>query len=183
MNNELHSLYDSLISVLKKEIEVYSKLYRCFLSEREILTGSSVDELYESNSRKETCILKARMVEGARTKLIDRIINALKLDGKVLNKTLDKAPTLDDRRLSTLLLHGDDDQKRDMEECRSALKSLLMDINGLSERNKTLIDSSLFYVRKSIDFLGQLIYPGATYLSTGILKASNLNGKIVSREG
>lgn len=179
MNNELHSLYDSLISVLKKEIEVYSKLHRCFLSEREILAGSSVDELYESNSRKETCILKARMVEGARTKLIERIINALKLDGKVLNKTL----TLDDRRLSTLLLHGDDDQKRDMEECRSALKSLLMEIHGLNERNKTLLDSSLFYVRKSIDFLGQLIYPGATYLNTGTLKANNLNGKILSREG
>ena len=179
MNNELHSLYDSLISVLKKEIEVYSKLHRCFLSEREILAGSSVDELYESNSRKETCILKARMVEGARTKLVERIINALKLDGKALNKAL----TLDDKRLSTLLLHGDDDQKRDMEECRSELRSLLMKIHGLNERNKTLLDSSLFYVRKSIDFLGQLIYPGATYLSTGTLKANNLNGKIVSREG
>lgn len=178
MNNELHSLYDSLISVLKKEIEVYSKLHRCFLSEREILTGSSVDELYESNSRKETCILKARMVEGARTKLIERIINALKLDGKALNKALNK-----NIRLSTLLLHGDEDQKRDMEECRSTLRSLLMDIHGLNERNKTLLDSSLFYVRKSIDFLGQLIYPGATYLSTGTLKANNLNGKIVSREG
>jgi flagellar biosynthesis/type III secretory pathway chaperone len=129
-----------------------------------------VDELCESNARKETCILKARMVEEARTKLVDRIINALNLDGK-------------DRRLSTLLLHGDDGQKRDLEECRSALRSLLMDIHGLNDRNKTLLDSSLFYVRKSIDFLGQLIYPGATYLSTGTLKANNLNGKILSREG
>ena len=174
MNNELHSLYDSLISVLRKEIEVYSKLHRCFLSEREILSGSSVDELYENNSRKETCILKARMVEEARTKLVDRIINTLNLDGKALNN---------DKRLSTLLLHGDDGQKRDLEECRSALRSLVMDIHGLNDRNKTLLDSSLFYVRKSIDFLGQLIYPGATYLSTGTLKANNLNGKIVSREG
>jgi flagellar biosynthesis/type III secretory pathway chaperone len=160
MNNELHSLYDSLISVLRKEIEVYSKLHRCFLSEREILSGSSVDELYENNSRKETCILKARMVEEARTKLVDRIINTLNLDGK-----------------------ADDGQKRDLEECRSALRSLVMDIHGLNDRNKTLLDSSLFYVRKSINFLGQLIYSGATYLSTGRLKANNLNGKIVSREG
>ena len=174
MNNELHSLYDSLISVLKKEIDVYSKLHKYFLNEREILVGSSVDELYESNSRKETCILKARMVEEARTKLVEKIINVLNLDGKALNK---------DRSLSTLLLHGDDSQKRDMEECRSALKSLLMEIHGLNDRNKTLLDSSLFYVRKSIDFLGQIIYPGATYMSTGRLKANNLNGKIVSREG
>jgi len=175
MNNELHSLYDSLISVLWEEIEVYRKLRDSLLSERETLAVSSVDELYESNSRKETCILKAKMVKEVRTKLIERIINALNLDGKSLS--------LDDKTLSTLLLHGDDDRKKDLEECRSTLRFLLMDIHGLNERNKTLLDSSLFYVRKSIDFLGQLIYPGATYLSTGKLKANNLNGKIVSREG
>ena len=174
MNNELHFLYDSLISVLRNEVDVYSKLHKCFLNEREILAGSSVDELYESNSRKETCILKARIVEEARTKLVERIINVLNLDGKALNK---------DRSLSALLLHGDDSQKRDMEECQSALKSLLSDIHTLNDRNKMLLDSSLFYVRKSIDFLGQIIYPGATYMSTGRLKANNLNGKIVSREG
>lgn len=179
MNNELHFLYDALISVLRNEVDVYSKLHKCFLNEREILAGSSVDELYESNSRKETCILKARMVEEARTKLVEKIINVLNLDGKTLNKAL----TIDDRSLSTLLLYGDEGQKRDMEECRSALKSLLMDIHGLNERNKTLLDSSLFYVQKSIDFLGQLIYPGATYMGTGRLKANNLNGKILSREG
>jgi hypothetical protein len=163
--------------MLKNEVDVYSKLHKCFLNERKILAGSSVDELYESNSRKETCILKARMVEEARTKLVERIINALNLDGKALD--LDGK----NRTLSTLLLHGDDSQKRDMEECRSALSFLLRDIHTLNDRNKTLLDSSLFYVRKSIDFLGQLIYPGATYLSTGRLKANNLNGKIVSREG
>ncbi|MBW2599411.1 MAG: flagellar protein FlgN [Deltaproteobacteria bacterium] len=174
MNNELHSLYESLISVLRNEVDVYTKLHKCFMNEREILAGSSVDELDESNSRKETCILKARMVQEARTKLVDRIINTLDLDGKALDK---------DKSLSTLLLHGDDTQKRELEECRSALKSLLMDINGLNERNRTLLDSSLFYVRKSIDFLGQLIYPGATYMSTGRLRADHLNGKILSREG
>ena len=175
MNNELHSLYDSLISVLREEIEIYRKLRKSLLSERETMAASSVEELYESNSRKETCILKANMVKEVRTKLIERIINVLNLDGKSLG--------LDDKTLSTLLLYGDDDRKKDLEKCRSELKFLLMDIHGLNERNKTLLDSSLSYVRKSIDFLGQLIYPGATYMSTGSLKASNLNGKIVSREG
>ncbi|MDI6729853.1 MAG: hypothetical protein QMD44_13150, partial [Thermodesulfovibrionales bacterium] len=64
-----------------------------------------------------------------------------------------------------------------------ALKSLLMDISGLNEKNKTLLKSSLSYVGKSIEFLGQLIYPSAIYMSTGRLKANNLNGKILSREG
>ncbi|OPX41042.1 MAG: hypothetical protein B1H13_04210 [Desulfobacteraceae bacterium 4484_190.3] len=174
MNTEAHFLYDSLISVLREEIEVYRKLRDSLLNEGEVLSGSSVDELYESNSRKETCILKVRMVEDVRTKLVERIINALNLDGNALNTN---------RTLSTLMLHGDDSQKNDLEECRSALSSLLKDINELNNRNKMLLDSSLFYVRKSIDFLGQIISPAATYLNTGRLKTNNLNGKIVSKEG
>ena len=170
MNNELHSLYDSLVSVLKKEIEVYRKLYDSLLKEREILAGSSVNELYENNSRKETCILKAKMVKDVRTKLLEKIINVLNLDGR-------------DIRISTLLPHGDDNQKKELEECQSILRSLLMTVNELSKKNKALLVSSLFYVRKSIDFLGQIISPGVTYLSTGRLKANHVNGKIVSREG
>ena len=170
MNNELHFLYDSLVSVLKKEIEVYRKLYDSLLNEREILAGPSVNEIYENNYRKETCILKAKMVKDVRTKLLEKIINVLNLDGR-------------DIRISTLLPHGDDNQKKELEECRSILRSLLMNVNELSKKNKALLASSLFYVRKSIDFLGQIISPGVTYLSTGRLKANHVNGKIVSREG
>jgi hypothetical protein len=170
MNNELHSLYDSLVSVLRKEIEVYKKLYDTLLNEREILSGSCVNELYENNSRKETCILKAKMVKDVRTKLLEKIIYALNIDRR-------------DIRLKTLLPHGDDSQKKELEECRSNLRSLLINVNELSKKNKALLVSSLFYVRKSIDFLGQAISPGVTYMNTGRLKANNVNGKIVSKEG
>ena len=71
-------------------------------------------------------------------------------------------------------------EKPTYSEAKAALTNILDELN---ERNKTLLDASLSYVQKSIDFLGQLIYPGATYLNTGRLKANNLNGKIVSREG
>lgn len=170
MNNELHSLYDSLVSVLRKEIEVYKKLYDSLLNEREILSGSCVNELYENNSRKETCILKAKMVKDVRTKLLEKIIYTLNIDRR-------------DIRLTTLLPHGDDSQKKELEKCRSNLRSLLININELSKKNKALLVSSLFYVRKSIDFLGQAISPGVTYMSTGRLKPNNVNGKIVSKEG
>ncbi len=170
MNNELHSLYDSLVSVLRKEIEVYRNLHGSLVNERKILAGSFANELYENNSRKETCILKAKMVKDVRTKLLEKIINALDLDGK-------------DIRLSTLMPHGDESQKKELEECQSTLRSLLMKVNELSKQNKALLVSSLFYVRKSIDFFGQIISPAVTYLSTGRLKANHVNGKIVSREG
>lgn len=175
MNNELHSLCDSLISVLREEIKIYRKLRESLLNERDVVVGSSVEELHESNSRKETCILKAKMAKDVRSKLFERIIDTFNSDGQSLD--------LDEKALSTLLPHADNDQKKDLEDCRSELKSLLMDIRELNEKNKTLLYSSLLYVRKSIDFLGQLISPGATYMSTGSLKTNNLNGRIISREG
>lgn len=170
MDNTLHPLYDPLISVLKKEIEVCRELHASLVHEREILAGSSADELYESNARKEACILKAGMLEDARTKLIGKIAAKLGLEGKEMT-------------LSTLLSHGDDRRKKELKKCRSILRSLLTDINELNERNKLFLNASLSHVQRSIDFLGQLVYPSATYLNTGRLKATNLNGKIVSREG
>jgi flagellar biosynthesis/type III secretory pathway chaperone len=170
MNKKLHPLYDPLISLLRKEIVVCRDLHASLMHEREILSGSSPDELHESNARKEACILKAGMLEDARAQLIGKIAATLGLDGR-------------DLTLSALLSYGDDSRKKELKECRSALRSLLTKINDLNERNKKLLDASLSGVQKSIDFLGQLVYPGSTYLNTGRLKANNLNGKILSREG
>jgi len=170
MNNKLNSLYDPLISVLRKEIEVCGELHSSLMHEREILAGSSADELHASNARKEACILKAGMLEDARTQLIGKIAATLGLEGREIT-------------LSALLSHGGDGRKKELKECRSVLRSLLTGINELNEKNKMFLDASLSHVQRSIDFLGQLIYPGGTYLNTGRLKATNLNGKIVSREG
>ena len=52
MDNELKSLYDSLLRVLRNEIEVYGELHKLFLNERALLVKSSMDELYENSSNK-----------------------------------------------------------------------------------------------------------------------------------
>ena len=165
----MHSLYNSLISILREEIEVYRKLLDALLDEKEVLSGYSVNELYENNSKKETCILKAKMVKDVRIKLLEKIIDILNLGDRTI-------------RISILLPHGNDSQKKELEECKSILFPLLTNVDRLTKENKAMLVSSLFYVRKSINFLGQIISP-VTYLSTGRLKASNVNGKIVSKEG
>ena len=170
MNDELNPLYDSLISVLKKEIEIYRKFHECLLIEREILTGSTVEELYESNSKKETYVLKARMLEEARAQLVDKVINKLDLDER-------------NAKLSTLLSYGNDSQKKELKECQSILRSLLKDVNELNEKNRVLLDSSNLYVQKSIGFLDKILDPAAIYLNTGRLKANGMHGKVLSREG
>ncbi|MBW1965800.1 MAG: flagellar protein FlgN [Deltaproteobacteria bacterium] len=170
MDNKLKSLYDSLLRVLRNEIEVYGELHKLFLNERALLVKSSMDELYENSSKKETCILKAKMLEEVRMNLVEKIFKLLNIDKKDIN-------------FSRLLSYGDDAQRRELTECQLSLRFLLNEINKLNKKNKMLLDSSLIYIQRSIDFINQLIYPTSNYLSTGKLKSNNMNGKIICWEG
>ena len=170
MNNELKRLYDSLLDILTNEIEVYRELHKLFLNEGALLVKSSIDELYENSSKKETCVLKAKMLEEVRTNLAEKIFKLLDIDEK-------------DIKLSRLLFYGDDAQRQELKECQLSLRFLLIEINKLNKKNKLLLDSSLVYVQKSIDFINQLICPSSNYLSTGKLKSNNMNGRIVCWEG
>jgi len=170
MNDDLKSLYDSLLYVLRSEIEIYRELHRLFVDEKALLVKSSIDELYENSSKKETCILKAKMLEEVRTNLVKKISKFLDIDEDNIN-------------FSILLSYGDDVQRRELIECQSSLRFLLIEIKELNKKNKLLLDSSLVYVQKSIDFINQLVCPTSSYLSTGKLKSNNMNGKILCWEG
>lgn len=163
-------MYDSLISILREEIKVYRALHDSLVDERKMLAGASVDDLYASNTAKENCILKAGMLEDGRLRLMRKIAAGVGLNRRRMT-------------LSTLLPYGDNTQQDELNDCRAALRSLLTEIQAKNETNKLLLEDSLSCVKKSVDFLGQLIYPGATYLNTGQLKGNTFHGRLVSREG
>ena len=170
MNTELHSLYTYLISILRKEIEVYRQLHQCYLDEKAILSRSSVAELDENNSRKDTLFLKARMLDETRAKVVDKINKALGFGEGTI-------------KISTLLPHAGIGQQKELTDCQSTFRTLLVSVNELSERNRLLINASILYVQKSIKFLGHLISPDEIYLNTGRLRADGVNGRIISRQG
>ncbi len=170
MNTEMHALYDSLISMLREEIKVFGVLHDSLMHEREVLTKASLDDLYASNAAKENCILKAGMLEEGRSRLMGRIAAAIGLSRRKMT-------------LSALVPYGDKRQQQELNECRSTLRFLLSEIQEKNEDNKIFLDDSLSSVQKSVNFLGQLVYPGATYLKSGRLTGSAFNGRLVSREG
>ncbi|MBK7552386.1 MAG: flagellar export chaperone FlgN [Syntrophaceae bacterium] len=77
---DLDSLLGSLLSVLRKEIEIYGELAEAVALEADMLRRPSLESLHESNARKETCILKTRLLEEVRMKTVGRIASALGLD-------------------------------------------------------------------------------------------------------
>lgn len=162
-------LYDSLIATLKQEIEIYRDLHTSYISEKEILSRSSLDELYENNSKKETYILKARILGEVRDKTVKKIAGFLDLG--------------EDPDLSTLVSYSDDGRRGPLMECQSELRALLVDISDLNKQNRALLDSSLFYVQSAIDFIGHIMSPGSGYARTGKLAVRKINGRVVHREG
>lgn len=167
---DLDSLLDSLLSVLRKEIEVYGELAQAIALEKDVLRKPSLDSLHESNARKETCILKSRLLEEVRSKTVGRIALTLGIDEGGLG-------------LQSILPHAKGDLARDLRECHRELRLLAGRIQEENRRNRSLLDASLDGVRSSYQFIGSLLGGGPTYMDSGELKNGLVSGRICSERG
>lgn len=165
----LPGYWDSLEAVLAQEIAVYGELNAICLKERDVLVHFSAEDLLENNSRKETILLKARLIEESRIKLVARIAEALGIPSDSVN-------------LTTLISYAGG-QGDILRKSQVTLRRLLEDLNEMNSSNKVLLDSSLLYVQKSIDFISRLITPPSQYGTDGEMKASPPSGRLVSRKG
>ena len=170
-HTDLHPLIDSLIGLLKREIVVYRELQATIAHEKIILLKPSLERLLESNSKKETVILKAKMLEEGRLKLVRRIAKMLDLEENEVN-------------LTNLCSCADRDQQTDLQECQSTLNRLLADSREMNQNNKELLDYSLHFLQGSVDFIHSLVSSASScYMPSGRMRPIARNGKIVHTEG
>ncbi len=172
MEKNVNSLFISLLEILNREIEVYREIRDVIIREKDILLKPSLEALHESNARKETMILKAKLLEEVRRGIVRRLAAALDLgdgDGEIT--------------LAALLEHCPGEKEEALRECRESLRCLFQDIRVRNERNRMLVDSSLLFFRDSIGFINEMISPDAGYLDSGRLKTISRNGKLLSIEG
>jgi flagellar biosynthesis/type III secretory pathway chaperone len=171
LHPDLHPLLDSLINLLKREIAIYRELQAAITHERIILMNPSLEKLLESNGKKETAIVKARMLEEGRFKIIKKIARVLDLDEKEIN-------------LSTVSSYADPDQEKELKECRSILSELLATNREMNQNNKELLDYSLHFLQGTVDFIHSLLSSGsACYMPSGRMRPITRNGKILRTEG
>jgi len=169
--DELSPLLDSLIILLKKEIVVYRELQAAISHEKTVLIKPSLDRILDSNNKKETVILKAKMLEDGRLKLIKKIAKILALDENEVNLTI-------------LCSYADHDQKECLQECQSTLSGLLANNREMNKNNKELIDLSLHFFQGSVDFIHSILSStSACYMPSGKMRPIVWNGKIVRTEG
>ncbi|MBN1828883.1 MAG: flagellar protein FlgN [Deltaproteobacteria bacterium] len=162
-------LFDGLIAVLHEEAEIHRAILLATVKERELILSSAIEDLYENNGRKETLVLKAKMINEMRTATAERLARRLGIDGSIT--------------LSKLLDHGSPQQRKSLEFCRASLRAILSELAELNASNRFLIDSSLQFIEKSIGFIGQLLSPGSTYSHLGSLQLSTPQGRLLSERG
>jgi flagellar biosynthesis/type III secretory pathway chaperone len=170
LEGTLGSLLDGLADVLQKEVEVYRELREAVAQEREVIMKPSLEALHESNARKETCVLKTRLLEEVRTSLTGRIASHLCIDEGEMT-------------LSGLLSHASPQQRKRLGECQSVLRTLVTDIAGMNSRNGLLIESSIRFSENTVNFLAGMMSSGSVYAESGRLKTDGLNGRICSERG
>ena len=171
LHTDVFPLLDSLIDLLKREIIVYRELLASIRQEKIILLKPSLERLLESNSKKETVILKAKMLEEGRLKLVRKIAKILDLEENEIN-------------LTALCSYADHDQELDLRECQTILNDLLADSREMNQKNKALLDYSLHFLQGSVDFIHNLLSSSsACYMPSGKMRPVDRNGKLVQTEG
>ncbi len=170
VEGNLGSLVDGLVDVLWKEVEVYRELREAVVLERQVIMKPSLEALHESNSRKETCVLKTRLLEEVRSSLAGRIASHLGIDAGEMT-------------LSGLLSHASPQQRKRLRECQPVLRALVTDIAGMNSRNGLLIDSSIRFSENAVNFLATIMSSGSVYAESGRLRTNGLNGRICSERG
>ncbi|MGE5855246.1 MAG: flagellar protein FlgN [Syntrophaceae bacterium] len=170
VNADLDGHMDSLLGVMRKEIEAYGELADAIEGEKGVLAKPSLESLNESNTRKETCILKIRILEELRMRVLGRIAAALGIDECNLH-------------LQSILPHARGNLRQSLRECQAELRSLLARINEENRRNRALLDASLSGVRTTRHFMENLIGSGSTYMGSGELNNGGLSGRLYSERG
>ena len=170
-NLDLSPLLDSLIELLKREIAVYRELQTAIAQEKVALLKPCLDHIVESNSKKETVLLKAKMLEEGRVKLARKIAKTLDLEEENVN-------------LTTLISYADGDQEKELRECQSVLQGLVTKNREMNKNNTALIDYSLQFLQGSVDFIHSLMSSAsACYMPSGRMRPLTRNGNILKTRG
>lgn len=162
-------MFDSLTQNLKQEMGLLQLLSDSLEREREILLRSNARELTEHNAKKETILLKMRMLDEIRRNTVKKISRV--------------CGTGENADLTLLASHAGPGEREALLECRNSIAALAASVRERNEANREIIGLSLGHVQGAIDFLGELMNGDRTYGNSGKWNKGRKKGKVVNTEG
>ena len=122
----------AIINILQEQIKSYKALLVLLKEEKECLVNIKPDKVSELSKEKDTIVMRLRLLEEERVRLVNEFVRENEISGKVNLKQLATITGNDD--FSTL---------------RSKLVSLLQNVEEMNKFNSILIDRSINYIKST----------------------------------
>ena len=160
-------LLDKLMVLLDGETDVLRCLLSVVQKEKEAIVESDLNNLNTAGKEKENLLLKIRIFEERRLKIINSLSDFTGYEPERL--TLNKLAQMVKEPYSSKLRNG-----------HSTFSSLLQTIKEVNQGNMSLLNHSLNVVRSSLKLLDNLITPNPVYYDTGMIKTKSHNARVCS---
>jgi len=165
----MDSLLTKLLGLLEEETGLYRSLLFLLQEEKRAVSASALEDLTDAGKEKENQILKIRILEEQRVRMIEGLADRM-------------GRSFRDLTLSRLIRTVDEPFATRLTDCRSNLISLVQSIRELNESNGAQIEHSLGLVRGSLALLNNIIPSNPVYHRTGTLQGCGQSGRLLSGE-
>ena len=127
---------EAIINILQEQIKTYKALLVLLKEEKECLVNINPDKVSELSKEKDTIVMRLRLLEEERVRLVNEFVRFNEMTGEVNLKELAKVTGND---LFVTL--------------RSQLMSLLQNVEEMNKFNSILIDRSINYIKTTTNFI------------------------------
>lgn len=165
----MDALVTELGELLSQEIALHKHLLTLLHQEKEFLISLSTEEILRNTKTKETCVLKIKMLEEARSVLLHQLSQHLGVPQAELT-------------LSKIVSLLEEPHRSTLDATRSTLTSLIKSIQEANQHNGLVVKDALHYCKRSLDFLYSSSAASPTYVHGGRIKDRGRFGSLLSKE-
>jgi len=158
---------EKLLDLLEEEAGLFQVLLTALQKEKRAVVDSKLAQLNETSKEKENLILKIRIMEEHRRRLLEKLADSVGVSVESL--TLKKISQMVGSLYSNRLM-----------ECHSKLWALTHSIQEVNQSNRSLLMHSIQLVKGSLSLLDNLLASGPVYYPTGEIKMGHRSGKFLS---
>lgn len=163
----MERLLDQFLGVLEGEAALYGSLLLILQREKEAVIGSALKDLNEISKEKENILLKIRILEEQRLRILQRLADALGYSSQGLTLT----------KLSQLV---NEPYSNRLRACHSNFLALIQSIREINHSNRALLTHSLELVRGSLSLMDTLMASNPVYYRTGMVQSAARSGRVLS---
>ena len=160
-------LLNEFLGLLEGELDLYRSLFLVLQKEKEAVVDSKLKELNESSKEKENLLLKIRILEEQRLKLLEKLADFLEFPSQDL--TLSKLSQMVEEPYSTQL-----------KDYYANFLALIQNIQDVNKTNKALVMHSMELVRGSLTLFNSLTAFNPVYYRTGKIQTRDQSGRVLS---